>query len=441
MTILHVSPYYPPAWAFGSTPGAVASLARAQAAHGHTVIVLTTDAMAPHERLNAGDAVVDGVRVVRVRNLSGATRTWLGCSTPMGLRHAARRLADRVDLVHLHELVTVENLRVVPAIGAQVPVVLSLHGQLMDASRLPTVVTRAWRLLGGHRLGNRINCVTASTPEEADHAHEAASSLCPRLRNTVVMPDGIDAGLPDDAGSGPAKSGPPHTAASGPPHPAASLDTRPGLAEATPSHAAAGDLWGAGFSRHQAAGHDDASVWLVDGRTESEDAVAAIIRAVADLRTEVRALRLIVTGPETAAVRAARDAARTHGLESRVQFSGYLPESRLRQWLDSATLLLLPRGHTGPQTLIVDALARGVAVLAPDTRATIESPALMRPIDTDSGWARAITSMLDTDSVAQRQAAATSVEPLLWPSVARRWLTLYEDLRRAHGARDRRPGR
>lgn len=400
MKILHVTPYYPPAWAFGPTPAAVAALARAQAAHGHTVIVLTTDAMAPHERLNTGDAVVDGVRVVRVRNLSGATRTWLGCSTPLGLRHAARRLAaDGVDVVHLHELVTVENLRVIPALDARTPIVVSLHRQLIDPRRLLSAVRQAWRLFGGRQLGGRPDHVSASTPEEAAHAREAAAALYPCLRSTVVMPDGIDPGLPDDIG--PVEAGSPQRLG---------LESR-----------------GAGVIQRRA-GSD---ILLVDGRTPVADAVATIVRGAWALPAGVGTRQLVVTGPESAAVGAAREAARQRGLELHVQFIGYVPLSRMRQWLDDATLLLLPRGYTGPDTLVVDALTRGVAVLAPDAGSTIASPALIRPLDTDAGWATALASMLEADGSVRRLAAVTSVEPLLWPAVARRWLTLYEELRRA----------
>lgn len=380
MTILHVTPYYPPAWAFGPTPAAVAALARAQAEQGHTVIVLTTDAMAPHERLNAGDALVDGVRVVRVRNLSGATRTWLGCSTPIGLRHAARRLAaSGIDVVHLHELVTVENLRVLPAIQPRVPVVVSLHGQLRHQGRLPHGVARAWRLLGGQRLCARIGYVSASTPEERSDAQARAASLCPGLVDTVVMADGIDTGGPSGAPSEPA----------------------------------------------------DGVRVLVDGRTDKPDAVAAIVRGVAALQVGHHSLHLVVTGPESLALTAAREAARLNGVESRVLFSGYVPPSRMRQWLDQSTLLLLPSGHIGSGALIVDALARGVAVLTPDPPLPVESPALIRPVDTEAGWARAIGATLETDASQRRQSAVASVEPLLWPAVARRWVRVYEDLQRS----------
>lgn len=129
LSVVHVSPYVHPAWAYGDVPRDVFELARAQAAAGHTVTVLTTDAQAPHERMPAGAHDIDGVQIVRVRNLLGLPRDWLGLSTPMGMRRHARRLFGerQAGIVHLHELRTIENLLLVALIPDSVPVVLSTH--------------------------------------------------------------------------------------------------------------------------------------------------------------------------------------------------------------------------------------------------------------------------------------------------------------------------
>jgi hypothetical protein len=144
MHILHVTSCYPPAWAYGRVPDAVAALARAQVALGNRVTVLTSDAVAPHERVPAGEPIVGGVRVIRFRNLSGLVRSWLNLSTPIGLRDLARTLLarDSVDVLHLHELRTVENLIVLRVVGATPAVVVSTHGTL---ARIPGAGhMRAW---------------------------------------------------------------------------------------------------------------------------------------------------------------------------------------------------------------------------------------------------------------------------------------------------------
>ena len=74
MRILHLTPYYKPAYAFGGVVRAVEGMARALVERGHQVTVLTTDAMDYKRRLSgAQDETIDGVRIIRCPNVS----TWL----------------------------------------------------------------------------------------------------------------------------------------------------------------------------------------------------------------------------------------------------------------------------------------------------------------------------------------------------------------------------
>ena len=70
LSVLHVTPYYAPAWAFGGVPRAVTDLACAQVAAGHRVTVLTTGVLDATTRIPAREEVRDGVRIVRARILS-----------------------------------------------------------------------------------------------------------------------------------------------------------------------------------------------------------------------------------------------------------------------------------------------------------------------------------------------------------------------------------
>ena len=105
-------------------------LARAQARAGTIVTVLTTDVRAPHERLPVGESYLDGVRIIRVRNVSGLLRSWLQVSTPLAIGRRARELfaASAPGIVHFHELTTIENWRVAACTPAGVPLVVSTHG-------------------------------------------------------------------------------------------------------------------------------------------------------------------------------------------------------------------------------------------------------------------------------------------------------------------------
>lgn len=64
MHILHLSPYYKPAYAFGGVVRAVEGMAGALVKRGHQVTVLTTDALDQTARYGgAADEMADGVRV------------------------------------------------------------------------------------------------------------------------------------------------------------------------------------------------------------------------------------------------------------------------------------------------------------------------------------------------------------------------------------------
>ena len=137
MNLLHVIPYYAPAWTYGGSVRAAADLTRALAQAGHSVTVLTTDTLSPTARIPALYERIDGVDVVRVRNRSNWLRGRLNLSTPLGIAATAARLIRErdIDVVHAHELRTVENLRVAPVANRLgVPLLVSPHGTLPHLS-------------------------------------------------------------------------------------------------------------------------------------------------------------------------------------------------------------------------------------------------------------------------------------------------------------------
>lgn len=107
MRILHVIPYYAPAWAYGGTPRAVYEIARAQQQHGHEVHVLTTDAYTESERFSHKNEVLAGVTVHRIRNLSNYLSWYYHFVTPLQLPTEVTRM--KFDVIHFHEARTLLN--------------------------------------------------------------------------------------------------------------------------------------------------------------------------------------------------------------------------------------------------------------------------------------------------------------------------------------------
>ena len=127
MHILHLTPYYKPAFAYGGVVRAVEGMATSLVANGHQVTVLTTDALDQNARYRGpADEVIDGVRILRRPNLSTRLRGRLNLSTPRSMKRTAESILPNIDVVHVHEFRTVENLLVTPvAQKLGVPIVLS----------------------------------------------------------------------------------------------------------------------------------------------------------------------------------------------------------------------------------------------------------------------------------------------------------------------------
>ena len=63
MKILHVTPFFYPAWAYGGIPRLSFHLAAEQARQGHTVHVVTTDALDENRRQEETRFTIEGVEV------------------------------------------------------------------------------------------------------------------------------------------------------------------------------------------------------------------------------------------------------------------------------------------------------------------------------------------------------------------------------------------
>lgn len=195
MHILHLSPYYSPAYAFGGVVRSVEGMTRALVRRGHQVTVLTTDAFDQTTRYG-GEAyeTLDGVEVLRVNNLSRRLRGHLNLSTPDKMKLIAEEIMPRFDVVHCHEFRTVENLLVTPVARAMnKPLILSPHGTLTRTTGRSTLKV-AWDRVLSPAVAQRFDHVIGLTPQEV----EDVRALWPnfgRRRVPVgfsVIPNGID---------------------------------------------------------------------------------------------------------------------------------------------------------------------------------------------------------------------------------------------------------
>jgi len=314
VNILHVTPYYAPAYPFGGVVRAVEGLATAQAARGHAVTVLTTDAYSRTARVDApAREVLNGVQIVRVRNALPRLRARANLSTSRGMGRIARDLLPGVDVLHLHEFRTFEALQVTPEAARQgVPVVMSPHGTLtLETGR--GGLKALWDRWLSPRVARRLAGVVALTDAEAGDIARLWERLGSPPIPVAIVPNGVNP------------------------------------AEVAPSAAARAD-----FRRRYGLG--DAAVCLFLGRLHARkgvDVLAAAFRAADLLET-----RLVIAGPDEG-MRGALEALH----DPRIVLTGYLdPEERLAA-LAAADLFALPATGEGLSIAALEALAAGLPVI------------------------------------------------------------------------------
>jgi glycosyltransferase involved in cell wall biosynthesis len=311
MKILHISPYYAPAYAFGGVVRAVEGLAKAQAAQGHHVTVLTTDALSLDSRLVAGEEIQEGIRIIRAKNWFYPLRRY-NLSSPFQLGSIAKNLLPQAEIVHLHEFRSIENLLAVPlAAKLNKPIILSPHGTINRQTGRSSL-KMLWDKLLSPRIAPKIAHILALAEAELVDIQ----ALWPQFGKTKtafsVIPNGVN--LSDFSSL---------------PNPAA-------------------------FREKYRLG--DARIILFMGRLHERKGVEALTRAF--LQAKIPNTKLVLAGPDEGMRTTLESLANEH-----VILTGYLSgEDRLAA-LASASLFALPATGEGLSMAVLEAMAAGLPVL------------------------------------------------------------------------------
>jgi len=188
--------------------------------------------------------------------------------------------------------------------------------------------------------------------------------------------------------------------------------------------------------------------------------LAGLIEAVAAVRRVVPGLRLVIAGggeshsvhggAADAMRRSLEDAARRHGVEQHVIFTGYLPEDDVSRLLRAADAAVFPfdAGVTAKSGSLLAALAHGVPTIATAPPGALDRPTevegvLRLPPRNTAALADALLLVLSDRALATRLAAAgrASADRWTWPRIADFHAQLYAQVlreavrNRGHGLR------
>lgn len=314
MRIVQIAPYYAPAYPFGGVVAALEGLSTALARRGHEITILTTDALDFNHRNPIVEETLQGVRVIRVRNLSHPLRAKLNLSSPIGFGKALKRLYANFQpqVIHTHELRTVENLFLG---NAPCPVILSPHGTLTyEAGRAG--FKRAWDRLVGARLARRIAHVAALTEVEANEARDLWAQWNVPFPGVAIIPNGVSSTFPDQIRQVKVKT---------------DVRARFGLGNGV--------------------------IVLFVGRLHERKGLGLLIPAFASTARNFPDARLLIVGPDAGFRSAAEALVKAEGIEGKVIFTGMLTgEDRLAA-LAAGDVFALPAVGEGLSMAALESMA------------------------------------------------------------------------------------
>jgi glycosyltransferase involved in cell wall biosynthesis len=383
MRIVHVTPYYAPAFTYGGVVSASTGLSAAQAAAGHAVTVLTTDAMGKGKRSRVAHESIDGVSVRRFSNRLPFLRQF-NVSTPIGVGRAAR-VADP-EVIHCHELRTVENLAATG--NARCPLVLSPHGTLpYETGR--SVIKRGWdRLIGRHIARHFTGVIALTEGEKADVLQLWAHLRLPAPLIEVI-PNGVT--IPQN--------------------------------------------WRFTQRPYQQPVDGLFNIMFL-GRLHERKGLQFLIPAFA--RAGLANARLVIVGPDDGMLDRLRMMAERYAVADRVLFAGYLGGEAREQVLRNADVFVLPAQGEGLSMAALEAMAAGVPViLTPGCNLpqTVERGAgliVERDVEPLAG---ALQTLMGDAAMRARMgiaARAWMTRDFAWPAMAARMVAFYQTVIEAH---------
>lgn len=385
MRVLHVTPSFYPAWAYGGVTRCAYEVCRALVRRGVEVTVWTTDVLDATQRLRDCPADVDGIRVQHFPNLSNRLAYHLQLYLPRGLRAYARRHVGDFDVVHLHAHRHALNLWVARAAWrAGVPYVLTGHGTVPVIERR-LLVKRCVDALGARAvLTHAARCIAVSG---AEVTHFRAAGV--DTQRVCIIPNGIRA----------------EEFATKPPRGA--------------------------FRRAYGLGGGPLVLFL--GKITPRKGVDVLIRALAQLPAEVQ---LVVAGNFMMPAEPLHDLVRRQGVQGRVHFVGLLSGDQKRAAYVDADVVAYPSLHEIFGLVPFEALVCGTPVVVCDDSGCGEvvqaaGGGLLTHYGDASGLAAALDTLLGDPALRAHCVASGRryVENHLgWDLIAAQTLRLYEDV-------------
>lgn len=193
MKIIQMVPYFYPAWAYGGPGKIVHDPSIYFSEKGHKVIVYTSDAYDVNNRMPKNKRYKDSknLKVYFFKNISNTLAYKYNIFVTPGLFIRALIDIPKIDIVHIHDLFTIQNVWVGFLCRLfKKPYLISVHGCLEEARLKEKSIFKKWflRIFGISFLKNASLLVATSKQEITNY-----SSLGFPKTKIVLIGHGIDA--------------------------------------------------------------------------------------------------------------------------------------------------------------------------------------------------------------------------------------------------------
>lgn len=387
MRILHIIPYFYPAWAYGGTCRAAWELARALVRKGQSVVVYTTDALDERSRSTPLSVVVDGVEIHRVRNLSNHL-AWRRAFFPLGFGNKLQKSLRDADVVHLHEFRSYQNAIALPyMVRTGVPFVLTAQGGL------PRIMGRnILKILYDRNFGARILSNAARLHALNELEREQFIDLGVDPQRIAILPNGVD------------------------------LDQYQSLPSFT------------GF-RARFDIPEEVPIILFLARVNKIKGVDFLVSSFNMLREVCPDAVLVIVGPDDGYLQEVKHQVQVLGIEKQVRFTGYLDGDDKLQAYQAASVYVLPSAYEMFAITLLESLACGTPIIATDRCGLAD---FVRQNDLGSivnygdvkGLKNEIVRILGHPVDVERRAdygREYVLKHFGWDRIADNWLTVYQD--------------
>jgi len=165
--ILIIAPYFAPAWGYGGPPRINFDLAKYLVKAGNEVTVLTTDALDGNNRCTVLNEKIEGITVLRFKNLSNRLAWNFKLFIPFGFTRYAKKHIKNFDFVFLSDYRDFQNaIAYKICLKHKIPYSISAYGQLRIENGLKGRIKRAYDFIWGKEALKKASWLFAQTENE-----------------------------------------------------------------------------------------------------------------------------------------------------------------------------------------------------------------------------------------------------------------------------------